>query len=112
MTLWKLYRWIRKLYALLVALAALSGIGPGAIPAVPGAPPTPTPTPAPAYTAPAPAVPAPPARKVIGSCSTSSDGKQWVAGCVVDGQQTPVPGTYASHAAAVAAIQAYRAANG
>lgn len=102
MSLWKLYRWARKLYALPVALAALSGIGPGAIPAVPSAPP--------AYTTPVPPA-APPARKVIGQCSTSSDGKQWVAGCVVDGQQTAVPGTYGSHAAAVAAIQAYRAAN-
>lgn len=110
MTLWKLYRRVMALYTIVVALAALSGIGPGAIPAVPGAPPTAAP--APAYTAPAPAVPAPPARKVIGSCSTSSDGRLWVAGCVVDGQQTPVPGTFASHAAAVAAIQAYRAANG
>jgi hypothetical protein len=103
MTLWKLYRWIRKLYTLLVALAALSGIGPAAIPALPGTPPA---APPPASVAPAPAT-----KKVIGSCSTMTDGEQWAASCVVDGQQTAVPGTFASHAAAVAAIQAYRAAN-
>lgn len=104
MTLWRIYRWIKKIYALLVALAALSGIGPGAIPATPSTPPAAAPAPV------APAL-APPARKVIGSCATASDGKQWVASCVVDGQQTPLPGVFGSHAAAVAAIQAYRAAN-
>jgi hypothetical protein len=105
MTLWRIYRWIRKVYTLLVALAVLSGIGPGALPSVPAAPSV---APAvPVYPAPAP-VP----KKVIGSCSTMSDGKQWAASCVVDGQQTAVPGSFSSHAAAVAAIQAYRAANG
>jgi len=102
MTLWKLYRWIKKVYTLLIALAALSGIGPGALPSVPAAP----------SVAPAPPVyPGPAPKKVIGSCATSSDGKTWGASCVVDGQQTAVPGSFSSHAAAVAAIQAYRAAN-
>lgn len=111
MTLWRIYRWIKKVYTLLVALAALSGIGPGALPAVPHLPGTSAP---PAVVAPSPASApaASAAKKVIGSCSTGSDGKVWFATCVVDGQQTVVPGSFSSHAAAVAAIQAYRAANG
>lgn len=102
MSLWKLYRWIRKIWAIVVALAALSGIGPGALPVVPALP----------AVAPAPAsAPATPARKVIGSCSTITDGKQWIASCVVDGASFTLPGTFGSHAAALKAIKDFREAN-
>lgn len=113
MTPWRIYRWIRKVYALLVLLAALSGIGPGALPKVPGAPPPPAVTPAPV---PAPAAPAPPAKKVIGGCATGdgyrADGsKGYYATCIVDGVLTTLPGDWPTRAAAQQAIRDFRAAN-
>lgn len=103
------------MYALLVLLAALSGIGPGALPKVPGAPP-PVVTPAPA---PAPAAPAPPAKKVIGGCATGDlyQGAKRVgfnAVCAVDGATYTLPSGptgFPTRAAAQRAIRDFRAAN-
>lgn len=106
MTLTRIYRWLRKVYALLVALAALSGIGPGALP------PSPAPPPAIAPAPPAPGSGVTGAKKVIGQCATGSSGPgQWFATCIVDGAQSGLPGLYPSRAAAQQAIRDYRAAN-
>lgn len=104
MTLWRIYRLVRRLYALLVLLAAASGIGPGAVKAPPAVPAPP------AVVAPAPA-PAPPARKVIGQCATGGTTGAWYATCVVDGAQYTLPGTHAKRDEAREAIRVFRAAN-
>lgn len=117
MTLMRLYYLVRKLYRLMVALAALSGIGPGALPKVPGV------VPPPAVVAPAPpsapAAPAPPAKKVIGGCATGDiyQGAKRVgfnAVCVVDGASYTLPSGptgFPTRAAAQQAIRDFRTAN-
>lgn len=113
MTLWRIYRWIRKMWRLLVLLAALSGIGPGALPKPPAIVPPPAVAPAPA---PAPAAPA---KKVIGGCATGDlyQGAKRVgfnAVCVVDGATYTLPSGptgFPTRAAAQQAIRDFRAAN-
>lgn len=94
----RIYRWIRKVYALLVLLAAVFGVGPGK--PAPVSPPAPAPSPI-----------APTAKKVVGSCATGSDGAVFFATCVVDGAQTTLPGVFPTRATAQQAIRDFRAAN-
>lgn len=104
----RLLTWIRKIYRLLVLLAAIFGVQPGK-PRMPTAPQI---TP-PAITPPvAPA----PAKKVIGQCATGdgyrADGSRgFYATCVVDGAMFTLPGDFPTRAAAQQAIRDFRAAN-
>lgn len=109
----RIYRWVRKIYALLLLIAAAMGIQPGKPAPVPGAPPATAPVPP---STPAPMAPTPPAKKQIGSCATADgiriDGsKGFFATCVVDGAQYTLPGDYPTRAAAQQAIRDFRAAN-
>lgn len=110
MTLARIYRWIRKVYSLLVLLAAIFGVQPGHALPLPTAPQMTSPV------VPAPPVPPPPAKKVIGSCATGegrrADGSTgFYAVCVVDGASFTLPGDYSTRAAAQQAIRDFRAAN-
>lgn len=110
----RLLAWLRKIYRLLVLLAAIFGVGPGRPQPTP---PTPPPAVAPA---PAPVTPAPPTKKVIGGCATGDiyQGAKRVgfnAVCVVDGATyvipPPSPTGFPTRKAAQQAIRDFRAAN-
>ena len=108
----RLLTWIRKVYSLLVLLAAIFGVGPKAQPPAVSTPPP--------VIAPAPVAPAPPAKKVIGGCATGDiyQGAKRVgfnAVCVVDGATytlpPPSPTGFPTRKAAQQAIRDFRAAN-
>lgn len=110
----RIYRWVRRIYALLLLIAAAMGVQPGKPAPVPATPPAVAPSIPPST--PAPMVPTLPAKKTIGSCRTGDgtrgDGsKGFFATCVVDGAQYTLPGDYATRAAAQQAIRDFRAAN-
>lgn len=111
MMLRRLFALVRRVWAFVFALAAFFGVQVPGSPPLPGTPPVAAPAPAPT-----PAVPAPPAKKVIGQCSTGDgyrpDGsKGFMAVCVVDGAVHTLPGDFPSRAAAQQAIRDFRAAN-
>ena len=104
-----LLAWIKRVYRLLLLLAAIFGVQPGKLP-MPTAPQV---TP-PAITAP----PAPaPGKKTIGQCHTGDgyrpDGSRgFYAVCIVDGASfTLPPGDFPTRTAAQQAIAAFRTAN-
>lgn len=101
-----LIRWLRRIYTLLLALAAIFGVQAG------------QPLPLPLPTSPPVAVPAPApaAKKVIGQCATGQgvrvDGSTgFYATCVVDGRSFTLPGDFGSRVLAQRAIKDFREAN-
>jgi hypothetical protein len=101
-----LIRWIKRIWGLLLALAAPFGVQAG----------QPLPLPLPVTPPTVAPVPAPPAKKVIGQCATGqgvrADGSTgFYATCVVDGRSFTLPGDFGSRALAQQAIRDFREAN-